>query len=139
MVTPTPFQVSLSRFMHWGRSHAQLLAVGLASVWSILYVAGSFQQLQDQRELSMAATMKEPSSLHDQREVFEARIEAVRAEATKQKAEDGCKCIMRGVQCIISHPWASKLVVFSYLLLTPLATSFLPKECVYAHGQHRRA
>ncbi|KAL3142475.1 hypothetical protein ABBQ38_002803 [Trebouxia sp. C0009 RCD-2024] len=60
--------------MQWGQRNAQFLAVGFAIVGSISYVAGKFQQLQDQRE------------------VFEARIEAARAEAKNQKAEAIQKC-----------------------------------------------
>ena len=74
MQTPTALQVSTSRLMRWGRDNAQLLGVGLAIVGAILYVGGKFQQLQNQRE------------------VFEARIEAVRAEAKQQKAEAIQKC-----------------------------------------------
>lgn len=74
MNTPTALGLSSSRFMHWGRENAQFLAVGLAFVASISYVGGRYQQLQDQRE------------------VFEARIEAARAEAKQQKAEAIQQC-----------------------------------------------
>lgn len=43
-------------------------------------MGGKYQQLQDQRELL-------EKGINDQREVFEARIEAVRAEAKQGKAE----------------------------------------------------
>lgn len=64
--------------MDWGRSNAQLLAVGLAgfvaTAGPIYYVGGKLQQLQDQRE------------------IFEARLEAARAEAKQQKAEAIQQC-----------------------------------------------
>ncbi|DBA85890.1 TPA: hypothetical protein ACH3X1_005435 [Trebouxia sp. C0004] len=71
--------------MYWGRENAQFLAVGLAFVGSISYVGGKYQQLQDQRELL-------EKGIIDQREVFEARIEAARAEAKQQKAEAIQQC-----------------------------------------------
>ena len=78
MEKPTAFQVSRSQFMQWGQRNAQFLAVGLAGFVAIAgpiyFVGGKIQQLQDQRE------------------VFEARIEAVRAEAKEQKAEAIQQC-----------------------------------------------
>ena len=71
--------------MHWGRENAQFLAVGLVSLGSILYAGGKYQQLQDQRELL-------EKGINDQREVFEARIEAARAEAKQHKAEAIQQC-----------------------------------------------
>ena len=77
MNTPSAFRVSRSRFMEWGRDNAQFLAVGLAFVGSILYTGGKYQQLHDQRELL-------EKGINDQREIFEAKIEAARAEAIQQ-------------------------------------------------------
>ena len=51
----------------WGRSDAQILAVGLAILWSTSYLAGKFQQLQDQRE------------------VYEAKSQAARAEPVSRR------------------------------------------------------
>ena len=71
--------------MQWGRDNAQLLGVGLAIVGAISYVGGKYQQLQDQRHLL-------EQDIKTQREVFEARIEAARAEAKEQKADAIQKC-----------------------------------------------
>ena len=77
MSTPTALQASRSRFMHWERENAQFLAVGLAFVGSTLYAGGKYQQLQDQRELL-------EKGINDQREIFEAKLEAARAQAIQQ-------------------------------------------------------
>ncbi len=74
METPTALEASRNKFARWGRSNAQFLAVGLAFLGSISYLAGKFQQLQDQRE------------------VYEAKLQAARAEATQQKAEAIQQC-----------------------------------------------
>ena len=89
MEKPTAFQVSRSQFMQWGQRNAQLLAVGLAGFIAIAgpiyFVGGKIQQLQDQREML-------ENGLNNQREVFEARIEAARAKAKEQKAEAIQQC-----------------------------------------------
>lgn len=67
--------------MHWGRNNAQFLAVALAGFVAIAgpiyFVGGKMQQLQDQRELL-------EKSIKDQREVFDAKLEAARAQAIQQ-------------------------------------------------------
>lgn len=82
METPTALQVSRSRFMHWGRNNAQFLAVALAGFVAIAgpiyFVGGKIQQLQDQRELL-------EKSIKDQREVFDAKLEAARAQKCNEK------------------------------------------------------
>ncbi|DBB00525.1 TPA: hypothetical protein ACH3X3_002224 [Trebouxia sp. C0006] len=85
METPTAFQVSRSQFMQWGHRNAQFLGVGLAILGSTLYAGGKFQQLQDQRLLLQ-------KDINSQRAVFEARIEAARAEAKEQKAQAIQQC-----------------------------------------------
>ena len=74
MEKPTALEASKNKFAQWGHSNAQFLAVGLAFVWSISYLTGKFQQLQDQRK------------------AYETKLKAARAEATQQKAEAIKQC-----------------------------------------------
>ena len=49
--TPPTLDASTRKFMRWGRSNAQLLAVGFVFVGGVWYVASRVRELQADREL----------------------------------------------------------------------------------------
>lgn len=83
---------SQSRFMHWGRTHAHFLGVSIGIVWSAWYVGAKYQRVHTERDLLKKDINHQREMFNRERKMFEARIEAIRADEAQQKVRAIRQC-----------------------------------------------
>ena len=79
-------EASGRRFMRWGRSNAQFVAVGFVFVGAIYYVGAKVRKLQSDRDLFklLSSRANFDADIKAARANFDADIKAARAEAIQQ-------------------------------------------------------